>query len=105
MQRDKFPRTGKRGVPQQFPRRLYNMLEHETTEAETNGKEPILAWSKTGKAFGISDVAMFANQVLPKHFKTSKFSSFQRNLNLVSSCISSSYLQTRLMHDKKFLWI
>lgn len=82
MQRDKFPRTGKRGVPQQFPRRLYNMLEHETTEAETNGKEPILAWSKTGKAFGISDVAMFANQVLPKHFKTSKFSSFQRNLNL-----------------------
>jgi HSF-type DNA-binding len=79
-----FPRTGKRGVPQQFPRRLYEMLDGETKSCDTSHPK-IISWSASGKAFRIHDVAEFAEIVLPKYFRTKKFSSFQRNLNLVSS--------------------
>ena len=73
-----YPRTGRRGVPQQFPRKLYEMLE-----AESKGGT-IVHWSSSGRAFRIADVSLFSQEILGKYFKTSKFSSFQRNLNLVS---------------------
>jgi len=76
-----YPRTGKRGVPQQFPRRLYNMLEAES-QLQPSDNQCLIAWSSTGKAFRIEDVNLFSTLVLPKYFRTSKFSSFQRNLNL-----------------------
>jgi hypothetical protein len=80
-----FPRTGKRGVPQQFPRRLYEMLDGETRHAEQDARHPkLIVWSKSGKAFRIQNVTEFSSVVLPKYFRTHKFSSFQRNLNLVS---------------------
>lgn len=80
-----YPRTGKRGVPQQFPRRLYEMLESEAKLAESKPDEIfVISWSDSGKAFRITDVDEFAATVLPRYFRTKKFSSFQRNLNLVS---------------------
>lgn len=80
-----YPRTGKRGVPQQFPRRLYLMLESEAKlQATSSDHIDNISWSASGKAFRIVDVESFASEVLPKYFRTSKFSSFQRNLNLVS---------------------
>jgi hypothetical protein len=79
-----FPRTGKRGVPQQFPRRLYEMLDGETKLLAASTDHPKVSWSESGKAFRIYDVTEFAASVLPKYFRTKKFSSFQRNLNLVS---------------------
>jgi hypothetical protein len=80
-----FPRTGKRGVPQQFPRRLFEMLNSETCLIEQSDKHPkVISWNALGNAFRIFDVAEFASTVLPKYFRTKKFSSFQRNLNLVS---------------------
>jgi hypothetical protein len=80
-----FPRTGKRGVPQQFPRRLYEMLDGETKLLAASADHPkVISWSESGKAFRIYDVTEFAASVLPKYFRTKKFSSFQRNLNLVS---------------------
>jgi hypothetical protein len=80
----KFPRTGKRGVPQQFPRNLYDMLEAESKLIEADATHPkIISWSETGKAFKIYDVTEFSVSVLPRYFRTKKFSSFQRNLNLV----------------------
>ena len=75
---DKYPRTGKRGVPQQFPRKVFDMLEAESGGASS----AIVHWSLSGRSFRIVDVARFSSEILPKHFKTSKFSSFQRNLNL-----------------------
>jgi len=103
-----YPRTGKRGVPQQFPRRLYEMLETESSEAAqaraqvaawatnsgylsgataaTANDIPLISWSGTGRAFRIVDVKLFAETVLPKYFRTAKFSSFQRNLNLYGFC-------------------
>ena len=105
-----FPKTGKRGTPPQFPRRLYEMLEMESARQEqqqhsigtggcgnaqpslllaaaaptaaTRDRDPLITWSPTGRAFSISDSKLFAEQVLPSYFRTSKFSSFQRNLNL-----------------------
>lgn len=44
----------------------------------------VISWSESGKAFRIVDVGSFVTSVLPKYFRTKKFSSFQRNLNLVS---------------------
>lgn len=80
-----YPRTGKRGVPQQFPRRLYLMLESEAKLEESSADYlDIISWSDSGKAFKITNSAAFASEILPKYFRTSKFSSFQRNLNLVS---------------------
>lgn len=75
-----YPRTGKRGVPQQFPRRLYKMLQCESSQSDSQDK--LIEWSHSGKAFRISDVSRFSNEILSKYFRTSKFSSFQRNLNL-----------------------
>jgi hypothetical protein len=78
-----FPRTGKRGVPQQFPRRLFEMLEGET-KLDGIDHGSLIGWSNSGLAFRIGNVSEFADLVLPKYFRTKKFSSFQRNLNLVS---------------------
>ena len=84
-----FPRTGKRGVPQQFPRRLYEMLDGETRNAaagmDSFHHPKLIVWSNSGKAFRIHNVAEFSSIILPKYFRTQKFSSFQRNLNLVST--------------------
>lgn len=61
------------------------MLDSETKLCETEPSHTrVISWSSTGKAFRIYDTAEFANVVLPKYFRTKKFSSFQRNLNLVS---------------------
>jgi hypothetical protein len=80
-----YPRTGKRGVPQQFPRRLFEMLEGEAKLAlESPDEKFVISWSGSGQAFRITDVDLFATTVLPRYFRTKKFSSFQRNLNLVS---------------------
>ena len=100
-----YPRTGKRGgkdrfiglhvagnncsisnfrlisVPQLFPRKLYDMLDMESNRGRSNG---CVSWSSCGRAFRIADVTAFSEEILPTYFKTSKFSSFQRNLNLVS---------------------
>lgn len=92
-----YPRTGKRGVPQQFPRRLYEMLESEAKLASTSLSEKVvISWSESGKAFRIVDVDSFVTSVLPKYFRTKKFSSFQRNLNLVSQW---SFLATRFRNS------
>lgn len=84
-----FPRTGKRGVPQQFPRRLYEMLEGEAKlmEIDPVHHRRIISWSDSGKAFRIFNITEFADIILPRYFRTKKFSSFQRNLNLVSSVV------------------
>mmetsp|Transcript_17237 Transcript_17237/g.32183 ORF Transcript_17237/g.32183 Transcript_17237/m.32183 type:complete len:187 (+) Transcript_17237:412-972(+) len=59
------------------------MLDGETKLCEASAAHPrVICWSNSGKAFRIYDTTEFANVVLPKYFRTKKFSSFQRNLNL-----------------------
>jgi hypothetical protein len=68
------------------------MLE---SEAKLAGKHPddvfVISWSDSGRAFCITDVDEFAATILPKYFRTKKFSSFQRNLNLVSAITLTTY--------------
>ena len=92
-----YPKTGKRGVPQQFPRRLYNMLESESEQQQLSPRDSrLIAWSESGKAFRIEDVTLFSTLILPKYFRTNKFSSFQRNLNLVSTLSETIWSNRRL---------
>lgn len=89
-----FPRTGKRGVPQQFPRHLYEMLDCESRLIETDANHArIISWSDSGRAFRIYNVSEFSLSILPRYFRTKKFSSFQRNLNLVSCLLDLSGFQ------------
>ena len=64
------------------------MLQSESVSNE----EKAIIWSDSGAAFRIVDVHVFSSSILPKYFRTSKFSSFQRNLNLVSQNQSKSAL-------------
>ena len=57
-----------------FPNRLYHILCAEDPN--------IIRWSADGTAFQIVDSERFCQQVLPKYFRHSKLTSFQRQLNL-----------------------
>lgn len=48
-----YPRTGKRGAPQAFPRKLFQML--------TDQPDRIIAWNARGDAFDIHDLNFFAS--------------------------------------------
>jgi hypothetical protein len=61
-----------------FPSRLHQLLE----STEKANKSHIVLWLPGGKSFMVHDKAAFANKALPLFFGTSKYRSFQRNLNL-----------------------
>jgi hypothetical protein len=61
-----------------FPLRLHRLLD----STEKTGKSCIVSWLPGGKSFRVHDRAVFANKVLPLFFGTSKYKSYQRNLNL-----------------------
>lgn len=71
-----LPRVGKRGAPQAFARKLYEILTTESTD--------VIAWNAQGTAFHVKDVDTFSEQTLTRYYRHSKFSSFQRQLNLYS---------------------
>ncbi|GAX09636.1 hypothetical protein FisN_19Lh097 [Fistulifera solaris] len=66
------------GVAVPFPVRLYTMLE--VTKKE--GFEHIVSWQVHGRCFMVHSPQKFVTDVLPRFFKHSKLSSFQRQLNL-----------------------
>jgi len=70
----KYPRTGKRGAPQAFARKLYEILESETCDCAS--------WNDAGNAFFVKDIERFSNDILMRYFRHNKFASFQRQLNL-----------------------
>jgi hypothetical protein len=61
-----------------FPFKVYRML----TKAEQEGKDDIVSFVPSGKAFRIHKQAEFATEIMPEYFTTSRLSSFQRQLNL-----------------------
>lgn len=61
-----------------FPTKLHRML----SELEKEGKDDIAAFSPHGRAFVVHKPKQFAQEIMPKYFRMSRFSSFQRQLNL-----------------------
>jgi hypothetical protein len=61
-----------------FPWKLHKML----TFCETEGKDTVVSWLPQGKAFKVHNTAAFVSEILPMHFKQTKYKSFQRQLNL-----------------------
>lgn len=66
------------GVTEPFPEKLHRML----LEIEKDGDAPIISFFPHGRAFGIHDPDKFEEKLMPKYYKQSRLSSFQRQLNL-----------------------
>jgi len=66
--------TGNLNARLSFPERLFEMLLSEE-------HSDVVAWLNHGKAFRINKQTRFVNEVFPKYFKESKYTSFTRKLS------------------------
>jgi len=64
------------GFVKTFPQRLFELLE----SVEDDSSSLSIKWSPSGDAFMIVDQAAFVDQLLPKFFKRTKFTSFKGKL-------------------------
>jgi hypothetical protein len=72
------PRRNRGGVTEPFPVKLHRMLD--TLELEESSD--IASFLPHGRAFAIHRPKQFASEVMPRFFRQSKLTSFQRQLNL-----------------------
>jgi len=77
----------KKGRAEPFPTKIHRML----SELEQQGKTDIASFLPHGRAFIIHKPKKFTEEIMPKYFRMSRFSSFQRQLNLCKSvtCLAS----------------
>lgn len=68
---------GRGGVITAFPIKLYEMLQ----DVQDENLNHIISWAPHGRCFVVHDAKAFLS-ILPRFFKMSKISSFQRQLNL-----------------------
>ena len=74
----KQPRKGPRGgVTTPFPVKLHMLLEQNLHE-----NVDVISWQPHGRCFLLRSPKDFLNSVMPRHFKQTKLTSFQRQLNL-----------------------
>jgi hypothetical protein len=71
-------RRNRGGVTVPFPEKLHKMLEY----AEKNGLTEIVSFFPHGRAFAIHKPVLFTSDIMPKFFKQSRYTSFQRQVNL-----------------------
>jgi hypothetical protein len=74
--------TATKGRAEPFPVKLHRML----SELEQEGKDDVCSFLPHGRAFAVHKPKQFANEIMPKYFRMSRFSSFQRQLNLCKCC-------------------
>jgi hypothetical protein len=72
-------RRGRKGRTGTFPQKMHQMLSD--LEKEEGGTE-IACFLPQGRAFAIHKPTEFVKKIMPKYFRMSRFSSFQRQLNL-----------------------
>jgi HSF-type DNA-binding len=61
-----------------FPQHLHKKL----VQIEKDGDSDVVSFCPHGRAFKVHDMDRFVAEVLPKHFKLNKWTSFRRQLNL-----------------------
>lgn len=66
------------GIIEPFPEKLHRLLR----EAEEAGEADVISFFPHGRAFAIHHEERFCREVMPRYFKLSRLSSFQRQLNL-----------------------
>ena len=66
------------GVTEPFPEKMHRMLR----DCEEREEADVIAFYPHGRAFTIHHVERFCREVMPRYFKQSRLSSFQRQLNL-----------------------
>jgi hypothetical protein len=71
-------RKSRGGTSTPFPKVLHRMLD----QAEVDGFSEIVSWQPHGRAFLVHDQARFVAEVMPRFFRQTRFSSFQRQLSL-----------------------
>lgn len=76
MERAQSGRNGRAGT---FPRKLHQMLADLENE---DGGTAIASYLPHGRAFVIHNPNEFVKKIMPNYFRMSRFSSFQRQLNL-----------------------
>lgn len=57
-----------------FPQKLYALINAEPRD--------VVCWTEKGNAFKVVDVDKFSDNIIPKYFRHTKITSFQRQLNL-----------------------
>ena len=71
-------KKGRGGVSSMFPTVLHHMLE----DAEKLGFDDVVSWLPHGRAFHVHQPEKFVTDVMPKYFRHTRLSSFQRQLSL-----------------------
>lgn len=66
------------GVSVAFPVKLHEVLE----QVEADGFAHIISWQIHGRAFMIHNAKEFVDYIMPRYFRQTKLTSFQRQLNL-----------------------
>lgn len=93
------------GVTIPFPTILHIVL----SKAEQEGFEHIISWQPHGRCFLVRDPKKFVEQIMPIYFCQTKFTSFQRQLNLygfsrlTSGKDRGSYYHELFLKHKLFL--
>jgi HSF-type DNA-binding len=89
----------KGGVAIPFPLKLHEMLD----QIEADGLSHVISWQAHGRAFMVHDPKEFVSHVMPKYFKQTKLTSFQRQLNLYGFCRLTKGLDNRGYYHELFL--
>mmetsp|Transcript_21612 Transcript_21612/g.45464 ORF Transcript_21612/g.45464 Transcript_21612/m.45464 type:complete len:280 (-) Transcript_21612:156-995(-) len=74
-QRDKKPNGG---IAVPFPTKLHLIL----SQAEESGFDDIISWQPHGRCFLVHDHEKFVDTIMPSYFNQTRYTSFQRQLNL-----------------------
>ncbi|KAL7568576.1 hypothetical protein ACA910_002688 [Epithemia clementina (nom. ined.)] len=72
----------KGGVAIAFPLKLHAILD----QVEQDGLGHVISWQPHGRCFAIHQPKIFVDSVMPKYFRQTKLTSFQRQLNLYGFC-------------------
>eukprot|EP00934_Nitzschia_sp_Nitz4_P002717 Nitzschia sp. Nitz4//scaffold54_size114964//21447//22593//NITZ4_003838-RA/size114964-augustus-gene-0.1-mRNA-1//1//CDS//3329554312//2707//frame0 len=70
------------GVTIPFPEKLHFMLD----SMEPQGTTDIVSWQPHGRCFVVHKPKEFVEQIMPRFFRQTKMTSFQRQLNLYGFC-------------------